>query len=302
MHDLSLQHQNYQRIRKAITHLHAHQNTQPSLSELAQHVGVSDDHLQRVFTEWAGVSPKQFLQYITKEHAKKQLQTHSVMDSALACGLSGSGRLHDLMLRCEAVTPGEYRQQGKGLEICYGIHRCPFGFCLIALTHRGVCKLVFFDTQQDSDVIVQELRADWPAAKVFQDEERTQAVLEQIFIPSPNQRQPVKILLKGSPFQIKVWEALLKIPTGELRSYQHVADAIGKSSSVRAVASAIARNQVAYLIPCHRVIRSTGVLNQYRWGAERKAAMIGREGSETALLESEDTKATNVPIQENDGR
>lgn len=301
MHDLSVQHHNYQRIRDAIVYLHAHQHAQPSLPELAKHVGVSEYHLQRIFTEWAGVSPKQFLQYITKENAKKQLQSMSVMDSALACGLSGSGRLHDLMIRCEAVTPGEYRRQGEGLNIYFGIHSCHFGFCLIALTQRGVCKWVFFDAQHDAGVVIDALKQDWPAAKICQDEARTQPVLEQVFGLSPGaQQRPLNVLLKGSPFQIKVWEALLRIPCGNLRSYQHVARSIGKPSSVRAVASAIANNSVAYLIPCHRVIRSTGVLNNYRWGEERKAAMIGWEASEAALGESTLGQFTDAPMRGSD--
>ena len=181
------------------------------------------------------------------------------------------------MIRCEAVTPGEYRQLGKGLSICYGIHSCPFGYCFIALTHRGVCKLAFFDEAQERRKILQELKDDWPEAKILHDDSATQKVFAQIFTPSPNKQQAINIMLKGRPFQIKVWEALLNIKGGELYSYQQVANSINQPSSVRAVASAIARNQVAYLIPCHRVIRSTGVLNNYRWGGQRKAAMIGWE-------------------------
>jgi len=283
MPDISPQHANYNRVSKALAYLIKHQPHQPSLSEVSAFVGLSDSHLQRIFTEWAGVSPKQFLQYITKENAKLQLREHAVADSALASGLSGSSRLHDLMIRCEAVTPGEYRQFGQGLEIAYGVHSCPFGYCFIALTHRGICKLAFFDTAEEGDEIAQELNIEWPEAKTIRDERRTTSVFDQVFTPSTGAQQTITVLLKGSPFQIKVWEALLNIKDGELYSYQQVADSIGKPSAVRAAASAIAHNQVAYLIPCHRVIRGSGVLNNYRWGEERKAAMIGLEGCSEAL-------------------
>jgi len=283
MPDISPQHANYNRVSKALAYLIKHHQQQPSLSEVSAFVGLSYFHLQRIFTEWAGVSPKQFLQYITKENAKLQLREHGVADSALASGLSGSSRLHDLMIRCEAVTPGEYRQFGRGLEITYGVHSCPFGYCFIALTHRGICKLAFFDATQEGDEIAQELNTEWPEAKIIHDKKRTTSVFDRIFTPSTEAQQAITVLLKGSPFQIKVWEALLNIKDGELYSYQQVADSIGKPSAVRAVASAIAHNQVAYLIPCHRVIRSSGVLNNYRWGEERKAAMIGLEGCSEAL-------------------
>lgn len=283
MPDISPQHANYNRVSKALAYLIKHQPHQPSLAEVSAFVGLSDAHLQRIFTEWAGVSPKQFLQYITKENAKLQLREHGVADSALASGLSGSSRLHDLMIRCEAVTPGEYRQFGQGLELTYGVHSCPFGYCFIAQTHRGICKLAFFDTDKEEHEIVQELNTEWPEAKINRDERRTKSVFDQVFTPSTGVQQAITLLLKGSPFQIKVWEALLNIKDGELYSYQQVANSIEKPSAVRAVASAIAHNQVAYLIPCHRVIRGSGVLNNYRWGEERKAAMIGLEGCSEAL-------------------
>jgi AraC family transcriptional regulator of adaptative response/methylated-DNA-[protein]-cysteine methyltransferase len=285
---LSLEHANYQRITQAIQFLVEQQTSQPNLKQLASHVGISEYHLQRTFQEWAGVSPKQFLQYLTKQHAKQQLRQQPVLASSLAVGLSGSGRLHDLFVNCEGVTPGEYRSAGEGLEILYGVHHSPFGYCFIAQTQRGVCKLSFFD-QADDDNALTELQQEWPNASVHQNSETTHATFMRLF-PSENSdahlavaTTPLKLLLKGSPFQLQVWEALLTVPSGSMRSYQHIADTMGKPSAVRAVASAIARNPLAYLIPCHRVIRSTGALNNYRWGDTRKAAMLGWEQALTNM-------------------
>ncbi len=277
MLNASEQQVNYQRIAKAIQFLRDHQSSQPQLADLSQFVGVSEYHLQRIFSKWAGVSPKQFLQYLTKEKAKQLLRENSVLDTAFSCGLSSSSRLHDLMLHCESVTPGEYRAWGKGLNIAYGIHASPFGYCLLALTHRGLCKLSFFDEPDEGDNIVVELRAEWPDAVITRDQSATEKISHQIF-SAADYKQTLSLLLKGSPFQIKVWEALLKIPEGSVFSYQQLASVMGRTSSVRAVASAIAQNSIGYLIPCHRVIRSTGVLNNYRWGDVRKAAIIGWEG------------------------
>jgi len=274
------EHKNYVRIEKAIKFLNEHQLSQPSLGELSNYIGISEFHLQRLFSEWAGVSPKQFLQFLTKEHAKQQLKNNSVMGAALSSGLSGSSRLHDLMISCEGVTPGEYKSWGKGVAISYGLHRSPFGYCFIAITEKGICKLSFHSRVSEKKAVLAELGADWPNAKISQDEVATAQVLMKIFGENKKAKS-LHLLLKGSPFQLKVWEALLTIPAGQLSSYQQVAESVGKGSAVRAVASAVARNNVALLIPCHRVIRSTGVLSNYRWGAERKAAMIGWEISQT---------------------
>ncbi|WP_269617719.1 bifunctional transcriptional activator/DNA repair enzyme AdaA [Zhongshania sp. BJYM1] len=272
------QHANYQRVASAIQYLSDHQHSQPSLAELADHVGVSEFHLQRIFTEWAGVSPKQFLQFLTKENAKRLLRTSSVMDSALACGLSGSGRLHDLMIKIERVTPGEYRNMGQGLQITYGSCPSPFGFCFIAANHRGVCKLAFFDDPRGEAILCEELAQEWSAATLVRDDQHALALYEKMFgFGSDSKLEPTKVLLKGTEFQMKVWEALLAIPSGEVCSYQQLAESLGMPSSTRAVASAIAKNNIAYLIPCHRVIRGTGEFSQYRWGAGRKRAMLLKE-------------------------
>ena len=272
---------NYQRVAKAISFLDDRYQTQPDLDTIAKHVGVSKFHLQRLFSSWAGVSPKQFLQFLTKEHAKKKLLENSVIDAATDCGLSSGSRLHDLFITYESVTPGEYKSQGKGLEIQYGVQDSPFGFCLIATTHRGICKLSFFDNKNASTGAINELEREWAGATVSENQPASAEIADTIFGNYNNQEGSMRLLLKGSPFQLKVWEALLSIPEGEIWSYQKVAQALGKPSGVRAVASAIAKNNVGYLIPCHRVIRSTGALSNYRWGVERKAAMIAREQSQT---------------------
>lgn len=279
-HTSSKSSQHYQTIAAAITFLSDNHKNQPSLKQLADHVGLSEFHLQRVFSEWAGVSPKQFLQFLTKQDAKRRLQQHSVLDAALDSGLSGSSRLHDLLVQTESVTPGEYRKMGGGLTIAYGVHTSPFGLCLVAATPRGVCKLAFFDQQEEQVKLLEELQNDWPQAVLVEDQNTTSAYAENIFKQSSaDSRQPLRAVLKGSPFQIQVWEALLRIPDGQLCSYQQLAESINKPTASRAVASAVAANRLGYLIPCHRVIRSTGALNNYRWGEQRKAAIIGWEAA-----------------------
>lgn len=267
----------YARIAGAIDYLAAHRHEQPSLAELGAHVGLSEFHLQREFKHWAGVSPKQFLAYLTKQEAKRRLREETVMDAALSCGLSGPGRLHDLMISCEGVTPGQYRSRGQGLEIRYGLHAVPFGHCLLAVTERGICKLAFFDDDAEAGAIAHELQSDWAAARVMRDDSATRDLVATIFGDGPG--RPLRLLLRGSPFQLRVWEALLSIPEGRLVSYQGVARCIDRPTSVRAVASAIAKNDIAYLIPCHRVIRKSGDFSHYRWGSERKRAMIGWEAA-----------------------
>ena len=281
-------HKNYHRIAKAINYLVDHQFAQPTLPEISDAVGISQFHLQRTFSEWVGVSPKQFIQYLTKEQAKLHLRDNSVFDAALSSGLSGGGRLHDLLITCESVTPGEYKTWGAGLEISYGTHTSRFGYCFIATTRRGICKLAFFDSQEQENTSIKELVSDWPNATIKEDKIKTAAILLQIFSQSSSNTNTLNVLLKGSKFQLQVWEALLKIPESEMVSYQQVANGIGKPSSVRALASAIGRNNIAYLIPCHRVIRSTGALSHYRWGDNRKVAMLGWEGRDKMAIRNSD--------------
>jgi AraC family transcriptional regulator of adaptative response/methylated-DNA-[protein]-cysteine methyltransferase len=285
-------HKHYKKISKAIEYLNQNRALQPDLSSLASYVGISEFHLQRLFTNWVGISPKQFLMYLTQDYAKSQLEKSSVLNSALNSGLSSASRLHDLMIQFDGVTPGEFKKKGRGLDICYGIHETPFSYCLLATTKRGVCKLAFFDDSCQSELYIQELKSDWPNAIVTAEQALTKEVIDRIFPktkqvksdPSLSDDQAsLHLCLKGTPFQLKVWQALLSIPDGSLCSYQQIADSIGASSSVRAVASAVAKNNIAYLIPCHRVIKSTGAFNKYRWGVLRKKVMILKEA---ALLTS----------------
>lgn len=278
----------YRQIAQAIDYFSRFQTEQPGLSELAQHVGLSDYHFQRLFSEWVGVSPKKFLQHLTKEKAKQCLRSSTLLDAALDSGLSGTGRLHDLMLSCEGVTPGEYKNWGAGLKIYYGLHDSPFGSCLLAQTERGVCKCAFYDDAEQAAQLVQELYEEWPQAAIERSEDKTAALCGLIFpgagyVVSHSAPTSLHLLLKGSKFQLKVWEALLRIPEGGLASYQQMAQNIGEAKATRAVASAVAHNNLGYLIPCHRVIRSTGEFNQYRWGAARKMAMIGWEASRSDI-------------------
>jgi AraC family transcriptional regulator of adaptative response/methylated-DNA-[protein]-cysteine methyltransferase len=273
----------YQRVEEAIRYLEANFRRHPSLDEIAGSVHLSKYHFQRLFKRWAGISPTQFLRFLTVEYAKERLQaSRSVLDTAFDAGLSGPGRLHDLFVTLEAVTPGEYKRQGAGLHIAYGFHHSPFGQCLLATTERGICAL-YFGPGSDRSVVLDQLAAHWPRAQLDEDRARTQPLVDQIFGPiSAEQPQPFHLLLKGTNFQIKVWQALLAIPPGALVSYQDVAAHMDRPDSARAVGGAVARNPVAYLIPCHRVIHSTGKIHRYRWGAARKKAMVGWEASHLA--------------------
>lgn len=261
----------YSLVARAIDYIRTHAEQQPGLGDIAAAVGLSEHHLQRVFSEWAGVSPKRFLQYLSKERALQALQQSSdVLAASLAAGLSSPGRLHDLMVSCEAMTPGEIRHQGAGLRIAYGTAVTPFGPALIAWTERGICHLAFAPATSE------ELVAIWPRATLHEDQCGAEALVAQIF-PTTPQAGKLHLLLRGTNFQIKVWEALIRISPGELRSYSQLAATIGSPKAQRAVGSALAANAVAYLIPCHRVIRESGDIGQYRWGSERKQAMLGYE-------------------------
>jgi AraC family transcriptional regulator of adaptative response/methylated-DNA-[protein]-cysteine methyltransferase len=251
----------YARVEKAIRYLDANRLRRPSLDEIARHVHLSPFHFERLFQRWAGTSPKRFLQFLTAEHAKTLLRdSRTVLDATLETGLTSPGRLHDLFVTCEAVTPGQYKQRGDGLTIRYGVHPTPFGSCVLATTDRGICALHFGPVGQ--------LREDWPAATLVRDQRATGLLCRQIFEAGHGQ---FHLHLRGTNFQLKVWRALLKIPPGRLAGYGN-----------RAVGSAVARNPIAYLIPCHRVIQSLGIIGDYRWGRTRKRAMIGWESAHTA--------------------
>jgi AraC family transcriptional regulator of adaptative response/methylated-DNA-[protein]-cysteine methyltransferase len=268
-HQLS---EDYERIEQAIRYLDANYQRQPELAEIAASVHLSEYHFQRLFTQWVGISPKRYLQYLTKESAKSWLKASaSLLEAAYASGLSGPGRLHDLFVTCEAVTPGEFKRKGDGLQIAYGIHPTPFGECLLAVTGRGICSLMFVQNG-DREAALAAFRHDWQKAELSQDPDRTRPLLEQVFSSPGGTGLPLHLL--GTNFQIKVWEALLRIPSGALTTYTAVAQSIGRPSAARAVSNAVAHNPIAYIIPCHRVIRESGEMGGYRYGIPRKRAML----------------------------
>lgn len=265
----------YQRIEKAIRFIEERSSDQPSLDEVAAEVGLSQFHFQRLFRRWAGISPKRFLQFVTVEHAKKLLESsNSVMETAFEVGLSGPARLHDHFVALEAVTPGEYKSGGEGIDIRYGVHESPFGSMFVAATERGICGLRFVDGE--SSEAVKWLSEVWPGAELNEDRRGTADVASRIFEPNG---EPLALFVRGTNFQVSVWKALLEIPPGSLVAYEQLARAVGKPRASRAVGTALGANRIAYLIPCHRVIRSSGAMGGYAWGTARKRAMIGWESS-----------------------
>jgi len=268
----------YRTVERAIEFIRDHVREQPRLADIAAHAGMSEFHFQRQFSEWAGISPKRFLQYLTKEYAKDVLRRgEDVLETAYAAGLSSPGRLHDLLVTCEAVSPGEHRALGEGVLMDFGFHDTPFGECLIAVTTRGICRLTFVDAGGREAALV-ELRHAWPRARMEPDQAATGRLIAPIF-DSAERTKPLHLWVRGSNFQIKVWEALLRIAPGELVSYEDLARTIGMPRASRAVGNAVGANPVALLIPCHRVIRKAGDFGDYRWGLTRKQALIGREAT-----------------------
>ena len=265
----------YELIEAAMAYLSDMRAEQPSLDDLADHIGYAPAHLQRVFTQWVGISPKRFLSYLTLDYAKERLaESDSVLDAALEAGLSGPSRLHDLFVAHEAITPGDYKKRGEGLTIRWGWHASPFGEALIMQTERGLCGLAFATTNQRE--VFENMAARWPAAAIVEDTSETAKTAASVF-GTTGERIPLH--LSGTNFQVRVWEALLQIPDGGLVPYQWVAKAIGQPKAARAVGAAIGRNPISYLIPCHRAILSNGYLRNYEWGLPRKMAMIGWEAS-----------------------
>jgi AraC family transcriptional regulator, regulatory protein of adaptative response / methylated-DNA-[protein]-cysteine methyltransferase len=277
--------EDYLRIEQAILYLENHYKDQPNLEEVASNIGLSEYHFQRLFTRWAGVSPKRFLQFLTKEGAKDLLdQSENLLDTTHQVGLSSLGRLHDLFVTTEAVSPGEYKSQGAGVTIRYGIHPTPFGKCLIATTERGICHLGFIQTSEGD--AIDNLVADWKQAKMIEDYKATAPLVAPIFdLRYNNHSKPLNVHLRGTNFQLKVWEALLQVPAGNVTTYEGIASRIGKPSAMRAVGNAVGRNPIAVLIPCHRVIRKVGEFGNYRYGALRKKALLTREFANTAVIE-----------------
>ncbi len=274
----------YYRIEKAIRFVEDNFRDQPDLEAIAASVHLSKYHFQRLLRRWAGISPAQFMQFLTLEYAKTRLkESRSVLDVSFDSGLSGPGRLHDLLVTFEAMTPGEYKKQGTGIGVEYGIHPSPFGLCLLATTPRGICYLGFADLVKDTKV-ESELRKTCPRAEITKSQASTAPIVDDIFSLKPaSDSRPFNLLLRGTNFQINVWKALVTIPRGRVLSYRDIAAHLGKPTSHRAVANAIAINPVAYLIPCHRVIRGTGEISKYRWGSCRKNAILGWEAARSKV-------------------
>jgi AraC family transcriptional regulator, regulatory protein of adaptative response / methylated-DNA-[protein]-cysteine methyltransferase len=267
----------YTRISKAIEYIEANYRNQPSLEEVAKEIYLSPFHFQRLFKEWAGVSPKKFLQYISLQHAKTLLQQQvSIAEASYETGFSGTSRLHDLFVSIEGMTPGEYKNGGQGLVIEYGFAQIPFGEIIIASTAKGICNLFFIENRKAA---IEELKQQWPNAVIKESKDVKQENMLHFFNKDWSNLAKIKLHLKGTEFQLKVWEALLKIPFGQLSTYSSIAGMIDNPGAARAVGSAIGDNPVAFLIPCHRVIKSTGLIGDYHWGSTRKTAIIGWESA-----------------------
>ncbi|MCP4567183.1 MAG: methylated-DNA--[protein]-cysteine S-methyltransferase [FCB group bacterium] len=275
--------EDYFHIGQAIEFVEANFKSQPTLEEIARSANLSKFHFQRLFKRWVGVSPTRFMQFLTLEYTKRQLdESKSVLDASYDAGLSGPGRLHDLFVNFEAMTPGEYKRLGSDLRIEYGFHPSPFGECLLAMTERGVCFLGFVHDGGRSAAIM-ELRRNWPLATVSENKQKTKSIIGKVFALSAGRGStPFHLHLKGTNFQVQVWRALLTIPAGNVVSYGDIAAYLGKPKAYRAVANTVAINPVSFLIPCHRVITSSGLIHKYRWGATRKKAILGWEAAQVS--------------------
>ncbi|MDT8415345.1 MAG: methylated-DNA--[protein]-cysteine S-methyltransferase [Flavobacteriaceae bacterium] len=273
---------NYNRIAEAITYIKQNFKIQPNLDEVAEKVHLSPFHFQRLFSDWAGTSPKKFLQYTTVEYAKRLLKENqaTLFETAYQTGLSGTGRLHDLFVNIEGMTPAEYKNGGKNLSINYSFAESPFGNILLASTEKGICYMAF---SEDTSVAFQHMQSHFPNACFKQQLDESQQNARCIFTLDWNSLNTIKLHLKGTDFQLKVWQTLLNIPMGQLTTYGAIANKINNQKASRAVGTAIGSNPVAFLIPCHRVIQSTGMFGDYRWGNTRKTAIIGWEGTKTHL-------------------
>lgn len=271
---------NYQRIESAIKYLANNYQHQPNLDEVAQAVHLSPFHFQRIFTEWAGITPKKFLQYLTTENLKNKLAaTRNLLEAADAAGLSSQSRVYDLFVNLEAVTPNEFKTNGFGLQINYGFHPTPFGECLIAVTERGVCGLQFVMNENREEAL-QWLENQWENAHLQENSHLTEATIRQIFYT--NEPRKLSVLVKGTNFQVKVWQALLSVPAGEVASYQMLAKKINQPKALQAVGSAVGANPIGYLIPCHRVIKNEGLVGEYHWGSAKKRLILGWEMAHAA--------------------
>jgi len=275
----------YERVAKAIAYLRCHAAAQPDLAAVARHVHLSEFHFQRLFLRWAGVSPKRFLQHLTLENAKARIeQSRNLLETSAAAGLSGPGRLHELFVTLEAMSPGEYRSGGAGLVITFGLHDSPFGCALIASTARGICALHFLERASEQ-AAADFLGRQWAKAHVKLDRNHARELGNRIFDPlTAPKGKPMALLVKGTNFQMQVWRALLELPVGALTTYGEFATRLRRRGAARAVGAALGANPVACLIPCHRVIRESGQFGGYRWGETRKAAILGWEAARSGVL------------------
>ena len=274
----------FERIAAVIRHLDENHSAQPALGELAAATGLSESHFHRLFHRWAGVTPKDFLQSLTAEHAKRRLrESASVLDAALDVGLSGPGRLHDLLVTIEAASPGEFKSGGRGINIEWGVAQSPFGLCSLGWNSRGICHLAFHEADEQMKE-PSALRENWPNATLWRNDAVARSRAKTIFNSERPASRTLKAFVRATPFQLKVWRALVRIPEGCVASYGDIANAIGDSKAARAVGTACGSNSIAYLIPCHRVIRETGVVRGYRWGAVRKRALLGWEARNSTGL------------------
>jgi AraC family transcriptional regulator, regulatory protein of adaptative response / methylated-DNA-[protein]-cysteine methyltransferase len=273
----------YERVERAINFLERRALRQPSLEEVARAVGLSEFHFQRLFSRWVGISPKRFLQFITKEHARRLLEgSRDVLGAAYDSGLSSPGRLHELFVTCEAVTPGEVKSRGEGLTIRYGFHPSPFGQCIISVTERGVCGLSFVQEPGSEAGLAARLRERWPGARIFDDPDASRDAARRIFaFPSDPDPAPLHVYVRGTNFQMQVWQALIRIPLGRAVTYADIARHIGMPNAPRAVGNAVGANPIPFLIPCHRVIRALGEFGNYGEGPLRKKAILGWESALT---------------------
>ena len=280
MESLSRASADYKRIEKAIEFIENNVSTQPRLKDIAAHIGLSEYHFQRLFSRWVGISPKRFLQFLTKEYAKQLLvSTTNLLDVTYEAGLTSPSRLHDLFVTCEAVTPGEFKTKGQGLTIIYGFHPSPFGECLLATTARGICGLYFVQNGNRRHLI-SKLNQIWQNARLIEDPDGARETINQIFNPTLAQNSaPLHLILNGTNFQMKVWEALIKIPFGAVVSYEDVAVGIGLPRATRAVGTAVGKNPLSFIIPCHRVIRKDADFGNYGGGPARKKAILGWEAA-----------------------
>lgn len=273
----------YEVVRQNLEYLREHWREQPCLDVLAERNGLSAAHLQRLFMRWAGLSPKAFVQALTIDHARRMLRdSASVLETAYEVGLSGPGRLHDLFVTHEGMSPGAYKARGKGLTIFYGFHDCPFGSVLLMMTERGICGLAFADDGQEQRAF-SDMSSRWPEASYVERPDVTGPQVARIFTPSSwTAEQPLRIVFIGTEFETRVWQTLLKVPMGKATTYSDIAGHLGNPKAARAVGAAVGRNPISFVVPCHRVLGKSGGLCGYHWGLTRKQAILGWEAGLTA--------------------